>query len=277
MSFVSDVVHSLRRRCREAARLRGIGDIAVMAYDSLLRYFPAAPLLMRGTIHQVGIRNNGPACFIRLGYSDGSMFEDICVRGIYDAVIRAKLTDVCQIIDLGANIGVTLRLWAHQFRQAKIIAVEPDESNLDMCRRNTAPDENRITLIRGFAAGQSGDAYLQPGHLACTHTMVLEAPTTEPAIRAYTIPEILKQGQATGPIDLLKCDIEGSEQQLFADCADWIGLVKNLIIELHPPYSRELFLADLSRGGSRLNLVWSDNAPVHPLLFLSVGAAGASC
>ena len=268
MPLAHDLTHSLRRRFNEASKRAGPTDVAIAFYDSMLRYFPRFPLPFRGRVCRVGTREAGLDCWVRLGYSDGSVFEDICVRGIYDSVRKAGLTDVRQVVDLGANVGVSARLWAHLFPQTRITAVEPDQSNFEMCRRNASPDEDRITLIRGFAAGQSGSAYLDPGAQACTHKMVSEPQTESTAIPAYTMADILELGKVTGDIDLLKCDIEGSEQQLFADCAGWIGRVRHMMIELHPPYSKPAFLDDLARAGSGLKVVWSDESPVHPMLFL---------
>ena len=223
-------------------------------YDSILRYATGLPLPFRGRLHRMGLRGSDLSCWVRLGYSDGSMFEDICVRGIYDAVGRAALKDIRLVVDLGANVGVTVRLWAQLYPGAKIIAVEPDESNFEMCQRNRAPDETRIELIRGFVAGQSGQAFLKPGLHACTHTMSTEPGQGGESIRAFTLPEIIGAVGADQAIDLLKCDIEGAERELFADCSSWIGRVRQIVIELHTPYTAADFLADLARGGSLLRV-----------------------
>jgi hypothetical protein len=44
-------------------------------------------------------------------------------------------------------------------------------------------------------------------------------------------------------IDLLKCDIEGTESELFANCKDWISRVDHLIVETLAPYR----VADLTQ------------------------------
>ena len=58
-----------------------------------------------------------------------------------------------------------------------------------------------------------------------------------------TLPDILTAAGVVGPVDLLKCDIEGSERELFADPERWIGRVKHVLIELHLPYDETEFLA----------------------------------
>jgi hypothetical protein len=49
-------------------------------------------------------------------------------------------------------------------------------------------------------------------------------------------------------IDLLKVDIEGGEEELFAD-ADFLSRVGLGIIELHGTYDQDRFQADLSKYG----------------------------
>ena len=67
------------------------------------------------------------------------------------------------------------------------------------------------------------------------------------SIPCLTVPSLLTI-RPMEHINLLKCDIEGSEAELFANCASWIGRVENLIIEVHPPYSTERLHEDLRRA-----------------------------
>lgn len=69
------------------------------------------------------------------------------------------------------------------------------------------------------------------------------------SVPAMTLPQILASCEVHGPIDLLKCDIEGAEAELFAECADWIDRVRNLVVELHRPYSSQEFLSHLECAG----------------------------
>jgi len=56
-------------------------------------------------------------------------------------------------------------------------------------------------------------------------------------------------------IDLLKCDIEGSEIELFADCRDWIHRVKALLVETHAPYTVQQLYAALRANGWNFNVI----------------------
>ena len=68
-------------------------------------------------------------------------------------------------------------------------------------------------------------------------------------VDALTVPQVLEQCNADPVIDLLKCDIQGAEKAVFADCASWVDRVRNMVVELHDPYSKDEFLADLERAG----------------------------
>ena len=87
---------------------------------------------------------------------------------------------------------------------------------------------------------------------------VLETPAT--AVRnlestVLTIPELLRNGYSAASIDILKCDIEGSEVELFGNCQNWIGRVRALVVGLHGDYSVDEFLRDINCGPARFRVV----------------------
>ncbi len=80
----------------------------------------------------------------------------------------------------------------------------------------------------------------------------------------------LKGIQAGNPptIDLLKCDIEGAEQEVFADCASWLHRVRNLVIELHEPYLADRFLQDIASACELYAVKVLKSTSSHQLLLL---------
>ena len=97
--------------------------------------------------------------------------------------------------------------------------------------------------------------------------MMSDAAIGEP-VDALPLSEILEQCHAEPAIDILKVDIEGAEKQLFANCADWIGRVRSIMIELHPGYTTEMLLEDLQRGGADFKIEWTNQTAGNPLRFL---------
>jgi hypothetical protein len=61
-------------------------------------------------------------------------------------------------------------------------------------------------------------------------------------------------------VDLVKMDIEGSEQSLMECASRWAPKVRYLLIEIHGAYTEGLFLRDLSEvssGGARTTSIRS--------------------
>lgn len=52
------------------------------------------------------------------------------------------------IVDCGANIGCTAVYLLEKFRNARIVAVEPDEENCAICRMNVRPYGDRAQVIQ---------------------------------------------------------------------------------------------------------------------------------
>jgi hypothetical protein len=60
------------------------------------------------------------------------------------------------------------------------------------------------------------------------------APVGEKSVRTISVPSVLNDAACADTIPLLiKIDIEGGEQFLFASNTDWLGLFPLIIIELH--------------------------------------------
>jgi FkbM family methyltransferase len=188
---------------------------------------------------------------VRLGSTDWLVLEEVFIQGEYAPLAHSKLTDIRQIVDLGANVGITIRLWQHLFPDARIIAVEPDIQNLAVCERNVAagPAPARVRLVHACVGAAAGMTYLD--HTAGEWGVRMSNTRTDgtASVPVMTLPQILHESGAAQQIDLLKCDIEGGEEQLFADCAGWLGRVESIVIELHGAYSPQRFLADIDRGG----------------------------
>ena len=131
-----------------------------------------------------------------------------------------------------------------------MLAVEPDAENCDLIRRNCAPliSGGRMDVVRGFVAAADGAATIDRSDQSWGFKKSAPASTGQESIPCVSVPTLLADRPHMATIDLLKCDIEGSEAELFADCAAWIGRVRNVIIEVHPPYSVDRLYEDLRRA-----------------------------
>jgi len=66
--------------------------------------------------------------------------------------------------------------------------------------------------------------------------------------------EIL-QTHGIGILDLLKCDIEGAEREVFAACDAWIGRVRCMVVEVHDGLGIPELAHALARAGGRFESV----------------------
>lgn len=278
----------LQRRIDDWKHYSGLGGFLKSEYSRYLRRYRRAPLPARGRIVAVTHDRMPGRLFARLGTSDFPVLKDLLCGAEYDAAIdlaaaRAGGPDrVRLVLDLGANIGIAARLLRREYPAATIISVEPDQENFRVLDRNVseAPAAASIRPVRACAVGHSRRVGLDRSGDAWAFTMT-EAAQGGESLPGLTIPELLTEaGQpATARIDLLKCDIEGAERELFEHCAPWIGQVGVMVVELHTPYTFEQFAGHVRAGAGpsltpRFETIRKDGA-IHVVL-VELSAAASS-
>jgi FkbM family methyltransferase len=243
---MSSRIRELRRRLKRRLRNRqgvaryiqrlGLGN-GFMAYARLVLHDSA--------MVRIAMPGSGGPVLVRPDTSDPFIFEEVFILDEYDFPVRGEPQ---VIFDIGANVGYTARYFAERYPQARIIAVEPDASNVTLLRENTA-DYPNITVV---AAG----IWSRPSHLALVNVgaktsdfQFREAEAGAGTIEAVTVDDLLKLAEADH-VDILKIDIEGGEKELFSENVEWLDKVGTLIIELHDrfrPGCKEAFLEAVSR------------------------------
>jgi FkbM family methyltransferase len=166
----------------------------------------------------------------RAGTSDVETFEEVFLMRQYDLPF-ADFEPV-HILDLGANIGYASVYFAARWPQARILAVEPATSNLELLDKNTQP-WNRITCLQ--AAVWSHPSWVQvanPKDAPNAFRMSESHDSRKESIPAYTVAQLIER-QGCRHLDLLKMDVEGAEAEIFQNGTAWLDRVKVLIIELH--------------------------------------------
>ena len=177
-----------------------------------------------------------------------------------------------QVLDLGSNVGFTIRMWREMFPQARIIGVEPDPGNMLVCRMNaeSIPDGN-VKLIQACVDGKPGTVLLDRTESEHRFHIADEPSDMTIEVNALTVLQILERANAEEEIGLLKCDVQGAEQAIFADCKSWISRVRNLIVEVHPPYTGDMLLADLAKNGWTHTTFITHNTDALSVLFFYGG------
>jgi FkbM family methyltransferase len=164
--------------------------------------------------------------FARPGTSDPASFEQV-FGGAYELDLP---TEPRLIFDLGANVGYGSVYFALRYATARVLAVEPEPSNVALLRRNVA-SLTQVDVVEGAVWPRAGVLAMEdPGK----GYWGMRVRTGEGArgVRAVTIPELLSRADAEW-VDLVKIDIEGSELELFSQESGWLRQVGALVIELH--------------------------------------------
>jgi FkbM family methyltransferase len=184
---------------------------------------------------------------VRHGTTDVREFIATICRGAYDAQLPP---DARWILDLGANIGDTAAWFLSRYPNATAVAVEPDPGNVALAARNLAPYGQRARLIQAAVWTADGDVSF---HVSANWPSGSRVVQTQEAIRvrAVSIPTLLRE-HGIDTIDVLKCDIEGAETQIFlADPDPWLSRTRVLAIELHDVAARAAVVAAAARCGFR--------------------------
>ncbi|HNW96729.1 MAG TPA: FkbM family methyltransferase [Candidatus Paceibacterota bacterium] len=166
---------------------------------------------------------------IRKNTTDINVFKGIFVFNELELPIdiNPKL-----IIDAGAYTGLSSLYYSLKYPNAKILAIEPEDSNFKILERHT---KNNSNIFRVNAGLWYRDAFLKITDRNTGKWGFVTEETSESNydIKAVTIDTLLKQS-GFDKIDILKLDIEGSERDLFSnDCSSWIDKVNVIAIELH--------------------------------------------
>ena len=209
---------------------------------------PIGPRLFSRRDYLLGLSELPDPIRLRRASSDFSIVEDIFEDREYE-LVRGYLKPDARIFDFGGNIGLSALFFSVLAPRSTIVVAEPDRTNLEFLRTNCAAliQSGRVRAEEAFVAAQDGYAGID------RHGESWEFKKIEAGIDGERVPCIsvstllLKHGFAQ--IDLLKCDIEGSEAELFADCSDWIGRVECLLIETHAPYTLDDLYSNLRRAG----------------------------
>lgn len=164
--------------------------------------------------------------------TDNLVLKYVLMDGQYDILWKENLIKKNSpvIIDAGANIGDFCIVSKYFSPDARIIAVEPDEENYELLRRNTRQFENIECLKAGI---WKKDSFLRIASEKNGKWGITVEECTDGAIFGRTIPSIMEQF-GIYHIDLLKMDIEGSEMEVFSSENDaWIDRVDVFVVEIH--------------------------------------------
>ena len=172
---------------------------------------------------------------LRIPSTDIPMYQQVFIDQEYDFLVK---TQPKVIIDAGANIGLASIYFTNKYPDAKIIAIEPEQSNFELLKENIAPYPNIIPIQAALWHKNEEINLIDPGLGKVGFMTEKKNPSkslpgnTCQIVEAITIDKIMKDYNLE-KIDILKMDIEGAEREVFSDTSAWIEKVDSLIVELH--------------------------------------------
>jgi FkbM family methyltransferase len=185
--------------------------------------------------------------------AEWEVFLEIFVQSEYDEAIRLALDNAngrsARIVDLGANVGffalrcLDLSRRANALVPFEILAVEGvDRVYSELVRRCGANDfsPGRASLYHGLVGKTTGQGFIYDTGYSCGNSVVPDGGKRSKlafrgahAVRAEYL-DLQKAIAWDGPIDLIKCDIEGSELEFLQNYPTLIQRARYLAIEIHP-------------------------------------------
>jgi FkbM family methyltransferase len=187
---------------------------------------------------------NNERVYCRPKTTDVSVFDDTFF-GRYHLPPR-ELKSIRTILDLGSNIGLTVAHYAVLFPKSRILGIELDKDNHEVCLRNIEPFRSRCRVIHGGVwiaegfIGYSGDTNWG--------FSITEQPTGERTVQTYTMMQLL-DSLAEPVVDFVKMDVEGTEAKLLDGAEAWLAHIRCLKVEIHEPYTVEQCLSRLEGQG----------------------------
>ena len=169
----------------------------------------------------------------REGTSDLDMIKD-CERNyttVYDW-IREQPPQECSVLDLGANVGYFTKL-AVEAGAGMVYAVEADETNCRMAAKNVGVT-NRAGIAFGAIVREKPESGTVEFFTANSKQSACSGSTIRSSVKrnSFTVPAVVlaELCWAVKP-QVIKCDIEGGEYDLFADGVP--DCVQVLALETH--------------------------------------------
>lgn len=188
----------------------------------------------------------GKGLVLRSHATDIAVLLELFSSNSYEPVPRLLPAPPRTIVDLGANIGLVSRWLLEKYPDSRLVAVEPEPGNFRVLVKNLAPYGDRAKTIQACVAATRRTVRLAGGRGDWGFSMTENGEGVD--VPAITMNDVLDRAGMDG-VDLLKCDIEGAEGEVFDACSGWIDRIAYTVIECHEGITGETIAAAAARGG----------------------------
>jgi len=143
------------------------------------------------------------------------------------------------IIDCGSHIGLSILYFKSIYPEAEILGFEPNPQNFEILQKNI--NENKlkdVKIINAALSSKDGKDTLRTSvnkkePWTWGDTIVNNIWGNEDKNKKIEVKTTRLSGYINKPVDLLKIDIEGSEQKVLEEIKDKLHFVKQINMEFH--------------------------------------------
>lgn len=144
------------------------------------------------------------------------------------------------ILDLGAHIGLSTLYFKKLYPQAKIFAVEPNPHAFEILKTNIEVNHLEDVMVLPVAVSdQTGkrelflDSTKDKWHSTASFSQKAWDGSDEDN-ESVQVETVRLQDLVHGPIDFLKLDVEGAEQDILMSSTEALEKINHIIFEYHP-------------------------------------------
>jgi FkbM family methyltransferase len=202
------------------------------------------------------VRPNGCAfpLYYRVHSTDINVLQQVFLSGEYDCASFERGVEF--VVDCGANIGCASAFFLNRYPKSRVVAIEAESGNFEICRRTLEPYGSRVCALHGAVWPRSEPLTVVRGEpeqakeWAFTVRPCQEGEPKE--VDGISLNDVVESSPKKR-IDLLKIDIEGGERELFASGFEsWLSRTRTIVIETHGPECREMFLQAVQPYGFKV-------------------------
>jgi FkbM family methyltransferase len=214
------------------------------------------PRVVKGRLRGMGVVS------LRTHSTDISVLSELLAARCYEPVLSVLAAKPNTIVDLGANTGLAARWLLSKYPGAKLIAVEPVPENVRCLRENLNGSAVVVPACIGSEARKTR-MRSEAGFWAFHIVTEGEDPRAEDIeVDVVEMRSLLDQ-HGLARVDLLKCDIEGGEVELFSNCSGWIRRVGAAVVECHGGFTAADLLDAIRCGAGNFDLRHVDRDPAY--------------
>lgn len=169
------------------------------------------------------------------------ILKEVFLSGDY--VVRIDKRDPI-IFDCGGNIGVSTLFFKRYYPESRVTVFEPSPENFALLERNVSQNKlTDVTLVKAALAATPGKVSfwydpMNPGGSTSTEAVQLSKSSSSRTPNRFmelTVEAQTLSSYISGPVDLIKMDIEGGEGEVLRELAQTgkLSFVKEIILEYH--------------------------------------------